>query len=234
MAEMESKEIVSVIDAWTTQYKELASLDYVNYVQIFENKGAMMGCSNPHPHGQIWATEDIPEEPSKEIRSFTAYRQKHSSCLLCDYVKLEESSTARIVHQNASFICVVPFWAVWPYETLIMSKQHVTSLPELNDQQKADLADIMRVVTCKYDVVFKTSFPYSMGIHQAPVDGKVHEGDCHLHVHFYPPLLRSATVKKFLVGFEMMGSPQRDLTSEQAAERLRHCSDVHYKKRGNE
>ncbi|RKO84334.1 UTP-hexose-1-phosphate uridylyltransferase [Blyttiomyces helicus] len=229
MAEMDTDAILPVIEEWTRQYLELGALEYVNYVQIFENKGAVMGCSNPHPHGQIWSMSDIPDEPTKEIRALTNHRAKHNTCLLCDYAKVELTDRTRLVVENASFLAVVPFWATWPFETLILSKRHVAALPDLDAAQKSDLADIMRRVTCKYDNLFETSFPYSMGIHGAPTDGKDHGGDCCLHLHFYPPLLRSATVKKFLVGFEMMGESQRDLTSEQAAARLRALPEVHYK-----
>ncbi|KAI8821655.1 galactose-1-phosphate uridylyltransferase [Fimicolochytrium jonesii] len=230
MAQMTVAEITPIIDAWAAEYTELAKVPYINYVQIFENKGAAMGCSNPHPHGQIWALEGVPEEPSKEIRAMRRYREKKGAdrCLLCDYATLESSDRSRLVCENDSFACVVPFWAVWPFETMIVAKQHVTALPQLSASQRTDLADILRRITCRYDNLFQTSFPYSMGVHGAPTDGKDHDGDCHLHLHMYPPLLRSATVKKFLVGFEMMGEPQRDLTSEQAAEKLRNCSEVHF------
>ncbi|KAJ3295130.1 hypothetical protein HK104_002989 [Borealophlyctis nickersoniae] len=232
MAEMRPEEILSVVEEWTRQYIELSGIDYINYVQIFENKGAAMGCSNPHPHGQIWATEDVPSEPYKELQSLKKYHTAHSSCLLCDYTTLERTQWSRIVCENASFLCVVPYWAVWPFETLVVAKDHVASLPALNDAQKRDLAEMLGRVTCRYDNLFETSFPYSMGVHGAPVVGKGDgEGESHLHIHFYPPLLRSATVKKFLVGYEMLGQPQRDLTPEQAAERLRNLPEVHYKKR---
>ncbi|RUS14987.1 galactose-1-phosphate uridylyltransferase [Endogone sp. FLAS-F59071] len=231
IAEMAESAIIPVVQTWTEAYKELAEVSYINYVQIFENKGSVMGCSNPHPHGQIWSIESIPEEPSKEIRAMRQYRMDKGSCLLCDYAKTEETAEGRprIVCENESFVCVVPFWAVWPFETMILAKRHVVSLPELDEREQRDLANIVRRVACRYDNMFETSFPYSMGVHHAPVDGKDHEQDCHLHLHFYPPLLRGATVKKFLVGFEMLGEPQRDLTPEQAAERLRGCSEVHYK-----
>ncbi|KAJ3183831.1 galactose-1-phosphate uridyl transferase [Geranomyces variabilis] len=228
MAQMSTDAIKHVVDTWAREYTELSKLDYINYVQIFENKGAVMGCSNPHPHGQIWALEDVPEEPSKEIRAMKKYRAAKGRCLLCDYAKLETADRSRLVCENDSFVCVVPFWAVWPYETLIVAKHHVASLPQLSEAQRVDLADILRRITCRYDNVFECSFPYSMGVHGAPSDGKDHSEDSHLHLHMYPPLLRSASVKKFLVGFEMMGEPQRDLTSEQAAERLRACSEIHY------
>ncbi|KAI9011155.1 galactose-1-phosphate uridylyltransferase [Gaertneriomyces semiglobifer] len=228
MAEMTIDEIVLVIDTWVDEYMRLGTLDYIDYVQIFENKGEAMGCSNPHPHGQIWGTSNIPEEPSKELRSMRAYRQSHGTCLLCDYAAAEVSNAIRVVHANPSFLCIVPFWAVWPYEIMIVSKRHITALPELSGNERRDLADALRNVTCRYDNLFKTSFPYSMGIHQAPTDGGQTAGELHLHLHFYPPLLRSATVKKFLVGFEMLAEPQRDITAEEAAERLRQCSEVHY------
>ncbi|KAJ3035987.1 hypothetical protein HK097_003965 [Rhizophlyctis rosea] len=233
MAEMTSEEILRVVEEWVRQYRELGSLEYVNYVQIFENKGSVMGCSNPHPHGQIWATSDIPEEPTKEHRSFSSYHRTHHSCLLCDYTTLELSLTTRLIHTTPHFIALVPYWAVWPYEVMILPRRHVKTVEELEEGERKDFADVLRIVTCKMDGVFECGFPYSMGVHQAPTN---HEGreewEGHLHVHFYPPLLRSRSVKKFLVGYEMMASPQRDLTPEQAAERLRACLDVHYKKRG--
>ncbi|ORX81625.1 galactose-1-phosphate uridylyltransferase, partial [Basidiobolus meristosporus CBS 931.73] len=228
LAEMTVPEIKQVVDTWADLYQKLGAKEYVNYVQMFENKGSAMGCSNPHPHGQIWSLEDVPEEPSKEIRAFKAYREENHSCLLCDYTSIECKAKARVVCENDSFLCVTPFWAVWPYEALVVSKQHVSKIPDLNESQRVDLADIIRRITCRYDNLFECSFPYSMGIHQAPVDNQDHSEDCHLHLHFYPPLLRSATVRKFLVGFEMLGEPQRDITAEQAAERLRACSETHY------
>ncbi|RUP47123.1 galactose-1-phosphate uridylyltransferase [Jimgerdemannia flammicorona] len=231
IAEMPEDAIVPVVRTWIKAYTDLAQVPYVNYVQIFENKGAIMGCSNPHPHGQIWCTESIPEEPSKEIHSMRQYYADKGTCLLCDYAKLESTSEGqpRVVCENPSFVCVVPFWGVWPFETMILSKRHVTKLPDLTEREQRDLANIIRRIACRYDNLFETSFPYSMGVHHAPVDGGDHEHDTHLHLHFYPPLLRGATVKKFLVGFEMLGEPQRDLTPEQAAERLRNCSEIHYK-----
>ncbi|CAG8569692.1 27900_t:CDS:2 [Dentiscutata erythropus] len=233
VAEMSKDAIIPVIKAWIEVYRNSFSIPYINHVQIFENKGAIMGCSNPHPHCQIWCTELIPEEPTKEIISMTKYYEKNNSCLLCDYVLLETlklKDKPRIVCENDSFVCVTPFWAIWPYETMIIAKSHITSLIELDgEKQLSDLADIIRRITCRYDNVFKCSFPYSMGIHQAPIDEKDHSHDSHLHLHFYPPLLRSSTVKKFLVGYEMLAEPQRDLTPEQAADTLRKCSEIHYK-----
>ncbi|KAI7859726.1 galactose-1-phosphate uridylyltransferase [Circinella umbellata] len=231
MAEMSVNEITNIVDQWTTSYQDLAKKEYIKHVQIFENKGAAMGCSNPHPHGQLWATEQIPEEPQVELESLQQYKKDHNDgCLLCNYVKREQQkSQERIVIENDSFVCIVPFWALWPFETLVLPKEHITSLPKMTKEQRVDLADMLRRVTCRYDNLFECSFPYSMGIHQAPVQGEYDYA--HFHLHFYPPLLRSATVRKFLVGFEMLGEPQRDLTPEQAAARLRACSEVHYKHR---
>jgi UDPglucose--hexose-1-phosphate uridylyltransferase len=204
MAEMNSEEIRAVINAWVSEYTSLGAQPHISHVQIFENKGAVMGCSNPHPHGQIWATEDVPEEPAKELESLGAYKKEHGgACLLCDYATLEVQDRSRIVVENDSFLCVVPFWAVWPFETMILSKAHAASLLDLDDKQKDDLADILSRITVKYDNLFQVSFPYSMGIHQAPTDGST-DSPAHLHLHFYPPLLRSATVKKFLVGWALL------------------------------
>ncbi|KAF9983699.1 hypothetical protein BGZ75_004841 [Mortierella antarctica] len=315
LADMTELQIRPVIDAWIDTYDSLKQKPHINHVQIFENKGAAMGCSNPHPHGQVWSTEDIPQEPAQELVNMARYRKQHSSCMLCDYVKTEletdlkakaetalatanangnataatiaasaidtcsvsepsspsstssssgylneplepistPSTTAttttttaerevngvkprttpdgsRIVCENTSFVCVVPFWATWPFETMVLPKQHLARLSDMDATQKDDLANILRRITCRYDNLFRCSFPYSMGIHQAPTNGdKDQEALSHLHLHFYPPLLRSATVRKFLVGFELLGQAQRDLTPEQAATRLAECSEVHYR-----
>jgi UDPglucose--hexose-1-phosphate uridylyltransferase len=197
-------------------------------VQVFENKGAMMGCSNPHPHSQVWATGHIPNEPAIELDRMDEYYQDNGSCLLCDYIKAELAQKERVVASNDLFTAIVPFWAVWPFEILLVANRHTGSLPELTPKEVSGLADIIRQVTTRYDNLFEISFPYSMGFHQEPSDGTSYPGS-HLHAHFYPPLLRSATVRKFMVGFEMLGMPQRDLTSETAAERLRQLSGVHYK-----
>lgn len=198
MAEMESQEILAIVKQWISITRELRELDYVNYVQLFENKGSVMGCSNPHPHGQVWATETVPQEPASELKALAAYKDKNHTCMLCDLVKVEQSVKERIVIENASWMCIVPFWAVWPFETLLLPKEHVSTIDGLNEKQQVDLSEILRNITCRYDNLFETSFPYSMGIHGAPFtdDSNV----MHLHFHFYPPLLRSATVKKFLVG----------------------------------
>ena len=224
---MELTAVRLVVDAWTQQYTELCSQPELNYVQIFENRGAMMGASNPHPHGQIWATEHIPDEPAQETESLKAYLAEKNSCLLCDYLQVESKAQTRIVCENDDFLVVVPWWAVWPFETLILSKRHIGSLPEFNDREKTSLADILQQTTTRYDNLFETSFPYTMGFHQTPCDGQPHK-EWHFHAHFYPPLLRSATVRKFMVGFEMLGMPQRDITAESAAERLRALPATHF------
>ena len=227
---MELAAVRLVVDAWTKQYTELCSQPELNYVQIFENRGAMMGASNPHPHGQIWATEHIPDEPAQETESLKAYLAQKNSCLLCDYLQVESKEKVRIVCENDDFLVVVPWWAVWPFETLVLSKRHNGSLAEFEDREKTSLADILQQTTTRYDNVFETSFPYTMGFHQTPCDGEPHP-EWHFHAHFYPPLLRSATVRKFMVGFEMLGMPQRDITAESAAERLRALPATHFTRR---
>ncbi len=226
--EMEVSAIRSIIDIWVKEYMELGSLDYINHVQIFENKGAVMGCSNPHPHGQIWAQETVPNEPSKKTKSFTTYQEKNNSNLLVDYLQQELKKDKRILYENEHFVALIPFWAIWPFETMILPKRHIKSVLELSDDEKNSFADAYKSLTVLYDNLFETSFPYSAGIHQAPTDGKPHN-EWQMHFVFYPPLLRSATVKKFMVGYEMLGNPQRDITPEQAATMLQKVSKVHYK-----
>jgi len=230
LPEMELPDLRRVVDVWTEQYLDLGARPFINHVQLFENKGAMMGCSNPHPHGQVWANEHLPNEPAKEHRSQRAYYDENGSCLLCDYLAVELRDRSRLIYNNDAFAALVPFWAVWPFETLVLSKRHVTGLDELVDGERDDLADLIKRLTTRYDNLFGVSFPYSMGWHQRPTDGASHPA-WHLHAHFYPPLLRSATIKKFMVGYEMLGMPQRDLTAETAAERLRALPEVHYKAR---
>jgi UDPglucose--hexose-1-phosphate uridylyltransferase len=220
LAKMSPAELRAVVDAWTEQYCSLGSEEEINSVLIFENRGAMMGASNPHPHGQIWANATQPNEPAKEQASFLAYQREHSSCLLCEYLKLEKEKSKRMVCENKEFAAIVPFWAVWPFETMVLSKRHVGSLEQLTASGRDGLADILHDVTTRYDQLFQTSFPYSMGFHQRPTDGEAH-AEWHFHAHFYPPLLRSATIRKFMVGYELLGSPQRDITPEEAAGRLR-------------
>jgi UDPglucose--hexose-1-phosphate uridylyltransferase len=220
LSSMGLPEIEEVVRAWTTQFAELAGMPDINHVQIFENRGEMMGASNPHPHCQIWATSSIPEAPSRELSSQRSYRDGRGSCLLCDYVSIEEDQQLRMVCSNDGFVAIVPFWAVWPFEVLLCSRRHLGAFPDFSSQEVTQLSSILKDVVSTYDRVFDVPFPYSMGFHQSPCDGREHP-DWHLHAHFYPPLLRSATVRKFMVGFEMLGTPQRDITPELAAERLR-------------
>ena len=227
VARMRPAELERVVDAWSAQYAELGSRHDIRYVEIFENRGAMMGASNPHPHGQIWATEHVPDTPRMEGESQRAYRAENGSCLLCDYVRREVQAAERIVCENEEFVALVPFWAVWPFETLILSRAHVSAMPEFSQKQRAALGSLMKRLTTRYDNMFSTSFPYTMGFHQQPTDGAAHP-EWHFHAHYYPPLLRSATVRKFMVGFEMLGMPQRDITPESAAERLRAQSETHF------
>jgi UDPglucose--hexose-1-phosphate uridylyltransferase len=228
---MELSDIGKVVDAWVTEYMALSRQPEFGYVQIFENRGAMMGASNPHPHCQIWATEHIPDEPAQETESLKAYLADRRSCLLCDYLNVEAIEGVRVVCENEDFLVVVPWWAVWPFETLVLSKRHIGSLAQFNDREKTSLADILKQTTTRYDNLFETSFPYTMGFHQTPSDGEAHE-EWHFHAHYYPPLLRSATVRKFMVGFEMLGMPQRDITAEGAAERLRAVPANHFYRSG--
>jgi UDPglucose--hexose-1-phosphate uridylyltransferase len=225
--EMAVEDIRKVVDVWCQQYEQIGTLEYINYVQIFENKGDIMGCSNPHPHGQIWAQYSVPDEPAKEMEMQKAYFEKHGRSLLSDYLAEEELSGERIVASNEHFIALIPFWAVWPYESMIVSRRHVQNLSQLSDEERTGLADIYKKLTTLYDNLFEISFPYSAGLHQSPTDGKYHP-EWHLHMHFYPPLLRSATVKKFMVGYEMLANPQRDITPEQSAGRLRELSKTLY------
>ena len=218
--------IRQVIDTWCEQVAEL-SKDYV-WVQVFENKGAAMGCSNPHPHGQIWANSFIPNELAREEQTQKQWLTDKRTPMLLDYAQKEQQSGERTVVETEHWIAVVPYWAAWPFETLLLPKAHVRRLTELSDEQKQDLALALKQLTSRYDNLFQCSFPYSMGWHGAPFT----EDDMEywqLHAHFYPPLLRSATVRKFMVGYEMLAETQRDLTPEQAAERLRAVSDIHYK-----
>lgn len=228
LPELEPSAIRRVVEVWTEEYAALGSRDFINYVQIFENKGQMMGCSNPHPHGQIWAQRSIPVEPAKEGERQLAYYQAHGRTLLEDYLRVELEAGERVVCENDGFVALVPFWAVWPFETLVVSRRRVESLLELSDVERDQLADILKRLTTRYDNLFKVSFPYSAGIHQAPTDGRPHP-EWHFHMHFYPPLLRSATVRKFMVGYELLCNPQRDLTPEAGAARLREVSEVHYR-----
>jgi UDPglucose--hexose-1-phosphate uridylyltransferase len=225
--EMPVEEIRKVVDLWCKEYEEIGKLDYINYVQIFENKGDIMGCSNPHPHGQIWAQYSIPDEPAKEMMMQKAYFERHGRSLLADYLAEEIKLGERIVASNEHFMALIPFWAIWPYEAMIISRRHIQNILQLNKEEKTGLADIYKQLTVMYDNLFEVSFPYSAGIHQSPTDEKEHP-EWHLHMHFYPPLLRSATVKKFMVGYEMLANPQRDITPEQSADKLRQLPKIHY------
>jgi UDPglucose--hexose-1-phosphate uridylyltransferase len=254
LPEMDVAGIRAVVDLWAREYAELGAREDIGWVQIFENKGELMGCSNPHPHGQIWAQSSIPGEPAKEDEHQRAYFAAHGRTLLADYLAAELEAGERIVVENASFVALVPFWAVWPFETIVVARQPHASILDLSDAERTDLADILKRMTTRYDNLFETSFPYSMGLHQSPtrdmgletpettglsspesgVPGPRSQvsspkSHWHFHLHFYPPLLRSATVKKFMVGYEMLGEAQRDLTPEAAAQRLREQSDVHYR-----
>uniref|UniRef100_V5EBM4 Galactose-1-phosphate uridylyltransferase n=2 Tax=Kalmanozyma brasiliensis (strain GHG001) TaxID=1365824 RepID=V5EBM4_KALBG len=242
--------IVPIIESWRTIYRQISVENpFVKYVQIFENKGSAMGCSNPHPHGQVWSLDYIPEEPSKELASLKEWcrnpvnqdekinlgaldDQKRPSMLLT-LAKLELTTEGqpRVVVANEHFVALVPYWAVWPFEVLLLpAKRQIRHVLEMTSSEVVALAQILAEVTCKLDNLFQCSFPYSMGVHQQPTEKSQGEEDdsAQFHVHFYPPLLRSASVRKFLVGFEMMAEPQRDLTAEQAAKRIRECADRHY------
>ncbi|MFV8368637.1 UDP-glucose--hexose-1-phosphate uridylyltransferase [Flavobacterium sp. LB2R40] len=228
LPEMPTEAIENIIQTWQKEYLDLGNLDYINHVQIFENKGSVMGCSNPHPHGQIWAQSSLPTEVEKTQNSLKGYYDEHQRTLLQDYLQEELKLQERIVIENDHFVALVPFWAIWPYETMIVSKRDLGKITEFTEAEVTDFALTLKQLTTKYDNLFETSFPYSSGIHQAPTDGELHP-EWHFHMHFYPPLLRSATVKKFMVGYEMMGESQRDITAEKSAAVLREQSNVHYK-----
>ncbi len=230
LPEMEVEEIAGVIDVWADQVTEL-SKSY-RWVQIFENKGDIMGCSNPHPHGQIWAGSFLPNEAVKEARCQYEYYTQHGTQLLLAYANLESEKRERVVVENEHWISLVPYWAVWPFETLLLPRRATQRLPDLSSVERRSLADILQKLTTRYDNLFETSFPYSMGWHGAPTgDLPASQPHWQLHAHFYPPLLRSATVRKFMVGYELLAEAQRDLTPEQAARRLGELPDLHYKKR---
>jgi UDPglucose--hexose-1-phosphate uridylyltransferase len=224
VSRMEVPDLRRVVDVWTEQYLELGRIPWISSVQIFENRGAMMGASNPHPHCQIWANATVPNETSKELAALGDYHASKGSSLLADYLDVERALAERLVCENDHFTALVPYWAVWPYETLVVSRRHVTGLDDLQDDERDGLADILKRVTSRYDNLFHVSCPYTMGFHQRPTDGRPYPGS-HLHAHFYPPLLRSATIRKFMVGYEMLASPQRDITPEAAAARLREAGE---------
>ena len=228
LSQMDQNELEAVVALWTDQYVELGALEHVNHVMIFENKGAMMGCSNPHPHGQIWTNETLPNLAEKELEAQRDYFQRHDAVLLLDYGRLELERGERIVCVNDSFLALVPFWAVWPFETMILPRRHVTCLPQLTARERQDLAAIFKSLTIRYDNLFQTRFPYSMGLRQAPTDGRDYP-ELLMRWHFLPPLLRSATVRKFLVGYELTAQPQRDITAEKAARALAELPATRYR-----
>ena len=226
--ELSLEQVTEVIKTWSSETAKLYDQTGIQHVQVFENKGAIMGCSNPHPHSQIWAQNSIPNEPAKELAAQKEYLSKNGNPLLLDYVLEEQKRKDRLILANDHFSAIVPYWAVWPFEVLVIAHRPVPDLPSLTPEEMIALADIYRQLTTRYDNLFEISFPYSMGFHQAPNDGEKHP-EWVLHAHFYPPLLRSATVRKFMVGYELLAMPQRDITPEISAERLRSASDVHYK-----
>lgn len=220
LADMQVDEITKVVHAWKKEYISLGENEFINYVQIFENKGAVMGCSNPHPHGQIWSQSTLPNEVDKKDKQQANYFKEKNSSLLGDYLQQELEANERIIFENDDFVVLIPFWAIWPFEVMIAPKKHQRNIAELSDSESRNFAEAISVITKAYDKLFNTSFPYSSGIHQAPTNGKKNN-HWHWHMSFYPPLLRSATVKKFMVGYEMFGSPQRDITAEIAAQRIK-------------
>jgi len=224
LSKLNITEIKNIIKVWQNEYSTLGNKPFINYIQIFENKGEIMGCSNSHPHGQIWAQQTIPNEPFKEQLNQYKYFKEKGNTLLSDYITAEKQEIKRIVYENESFILIVPFWAIWPFETMIISKRPLNNILQLTELEVSEFAATIKIATVKYDDIFNVSFPYSAGIHQAPTDGLDHK-EWHLHMHFYPPLLRSATIKKFMVGYELLAEPQRDITPEQAAKVLRELPE---------
>jgi len=227
MARLGVDRAAAVVDCWCDELRALGNRREIGYVQIFENRGAVMGCSNPHPHGQIWATGSVPVQPALEDARQRAHLDERGECLLCRYLRREREEARRVVLENEDFAVVVPFWATWPFETMILPKRHMGSILDMGPGERRSLAEAMVRLNVRYDNLFETSFPFSMGIHQQPTDGADHP-HWHFHLHYYPPLLRSRSVKKFMVGYEMLAMPQRDITPEAAADRLRALSEVHY------
>jgi UDPglucose--hexose-1-phosphate uridylyltransferase len=226
ISRMDPAAIQQVVRAWREQNEQLGEMPWISYVQVFENRGHMMGASNPHPHCQIWANHRIPDEIRKEQDSQEHWLRSHGNCLLCEYLALERGSE-RVVAENDAFTVLTPFWALWPFETIVLPKRHFAGFRAMQADECAALADILRQITIRYDNLFQSPCPYSMGFHQQPFHGG--EGEAwHFHAHFYPPVLRSASVRKFMVGYELLAMPQRDITPEMAAERLRSLPSVHY------
>jgi UDPglucose--hexose-1-phosphate uridylyltransferase len=228
LSQMEVADIRVVVDAWVAQVQDLAARKDVGYVQLFENRGAIMGASNPHPHCQIWASANVPHLVATEQESQLSHKKTNGSCLLCDYAALERQQKERVILENELFLAVVPFWAVWPFETMIVSRRHFGAMPDMTNDERDALSEVLQRVTSRYDNLFQSPFPYSMGFHQQPADQLPHE-EWHFHAHFFPPLLRSATVRKFMVGYELLATPQRDITPESAAERLRAATDASWR-----
>jgi UDPglucose--hexose-1-phosphate uridylyltransferase len=222
LADMSALEIQKVVFTWQKEFKKLSENPKINYVQIFENKGAVMGCSNPHPHGQIWSQSSLPNEVLKKNTQQLDYYNKNKSSLLGDYLTQELDKNERIIFENDGFVVLVPFWAVWPFEAMIVPKKQQVNILEMTEDETLQYGEAIAVLTKAYDQIFNTSFPYSSGIHQAPTDGNANK-HWHWHMSFYPPLLRSASVKKFMVGYEMFGTPQRDITPEQAVKMIKDC-----------
>jgi UDPglucose--hexose-1-phosphate uridylyltransferase len=227
MSRMDLPQLTAIIGLWRDEYDELAAVPWIRSVQIFENRGAMMGASNPHPHGQVWATESIPDEIALEAATQQEYWLARKQSLLSACLAEELASGERIVSANEGFVALVPFWAVWPFETLVLPRRHYGSILEQSPAEDHQLAAILSDLTIRYDNLFQTPFPYSFGLHQAPVNSGPRHG-WHFHMHFFPPLLRSASVRKFLVGYEMLAQPHRDITAEDAARRLRDAGNVPY------
>jgi UDPglucose--hexose-1-phosphate uridylyltransferase len=228
IAQMEPLEIKKIVDLWVEEFNELGSKSFINYVQIFENKGSIMGCSNPHPHGQIWAQESIPDIPRREDDLQKQYYRNNQKTLLGEYLRYELELKERILISSEHFVALVPYWATWPFESIIISRRNISTISKLTEEEKLDFAAIYKKLAVMYDNLFEVSFPYSAGIHQSPTDGMDYPY-WHLHMHFYPPLLRSATIRKFMVGYEILANAQRDITPEQAAEMLRILPKMHYK-----
>lgn len=229
VAEMDVPALRTVVDTWAAEYTALSAHPGIGYVEIFENRGEMMGCSNPHPHCQIWASSSLPNEILKEDAAQRAWFGRNGTTLLADYLEIELARQERIVCANHAFVALVPFWAVWPFEVLIVSRRPFGSMDQMTEAERDGLAAILKSVAIRYDNLFEVSFPYTMGFHQLAGAANPH---WHFHAHYYPPLLRSATVRKFMVGYEMLATPQRDITPEAAAGRLRSLSEIHYKLRG--
>ena len=227
LPQMSVESIAEVVKLWHEIFTELEQKSYIKYIQVFENKGEIMGCSNPHPHGQVWSLNSVPAELVKETNNQKAYFNTHNKSLLTAYLELEEKQNERIVCANEHFVALVPFWATWPFETMIVSRRQVQNITQFTTEENLALADILKRLLTRYDNLFQTSFPYSGGMHQAPVND-VNHPEWHWHMHFYPPLLRNASVKKFMVGYEMLANPQRDITAESAAKRLQDLSEIHY------